>query len=97
MDKTLKRMQKAFRAHGLNCEYEHYMDVEILFSTVTVDKKEIRALLKDNLIITQEIAEKLEKAFDMPPKYWFGIQKDLAQRSKNYGTNVRYRLGNKNK
>ena len=62
-----------------------------------LDKKEIRALLKDNLIITQEIAEKLEKAFDMPPKYWFGIQKDLAQRSKNYGTNVRYRLGNKNK
>lgn len=45
MDKTLKRMQKAFRAHGLPCEYEHYMDVEILFSTVTVDKKEIRAAM----------------------------------------------------
>ena len=45
MDKTLKKMQKAFRAHGLPCEYEHYMDVEILFSTVTVDKKEIRAAM----------------------------------------------------
>lgn len=52
-----------------------------------LDKKEVRALLEDKIIITQEIAEKLEKAFDMPPKYWFGIQKDLAQRSKNYGTN----------
>lgn len=39
MNQVLKKMQEAFRAHGLNCEYEHYMDVEILFSTVTVDKK----------------------------------------------------------
>ena len=45
MNQVLKKMQKAFRAHGLNCEYEHYMDVEILFSTVTVDKKEIRAAM----------------------------------------------------
>lgn len=45
MNQTLKRMQRAFRAHGLPCEYEHYMDVEILFSTVTVDKKEIRAAM----------------------------------------------------
>ena len=50
-----------------------------------LDKKEVRALLKDKIIITQEIAEKLEKAFDMPPKYWFGIQKDLA---KEYGVEV---------
>ena len=51
-----------------------------------LDKKEVRALLEDKIIITPEIAEKLEKAFDMPPKYWFSIQKDLAQRSENYGT-----------
>lgn len=50
-----------------------------------LDKKEVRALLKDKIIITQEIAEKLEKAFDMPPKYWFSIQKDLA---KEYGVEV---------